>query len=117
MGAEVVILERSLTRIRELDGQFGGRAQVLFSDPDTLATELARADLMIGAVLLPGAHAPRLVTRAMLSGLRARAVIVDVAIDQGGFCENSRPTTHLDPSISSTTCCTTASRTCREPYR
>ena len=98
MGAEVTILERSLPRLRELEERFAGRARVLMSDAETLEDELARADAVIGAVLVAGALAPRLVTREMLALLRPRAVVVDVAIDQGGCLETSRPTTHADPA-------------------
>jgi alanine dehydrogenase len=97
MGAEVVVLERSLPRIRELEQLFAGRATVLMSDALTVAEQLPLADLVIGAVLIPGAVAPHLVSRAALSTMKRRAVIVDVAIDQGGCAETSRPTTHSDP--------------------
>jgi alanine dehydrogenase len=88
--AEVTILERSLNRLRELGEYFGARARIL-------EQELAEADVVIGAVLVPGALAPRLVTREMLGLMRERSVIVDVAIDQGGCFETARPTTHEDP--------------------
>ncbi len=97
MGARVTILERSLPRLRELEDRFAGIATVLMSDALTLEQELERADLVIGAVLIPGAAAPRLVPRAALATMRRRAVLVDVAIDQGGCAETSRPTTHGDP--------------------
>jgi alanine dehydrogenase len=97
MGAEVTVLERSLPRIRELEQLFGGRARVLMSDTLTLESELPHADLVVGAVLIPGAVAPHLITRESLKLMRPRTVIVDVAIDQGGCAETSRPTTHSDP--------------------
>jgi alanine dehydrogenase len=97
MGAEVTILDRSLPRLRELDDLFGGRARLLVSSRMAIEEELRRADAVIGAVLVPGASAPRLVTRAALALLPRRAVLVDVAIDQGGCFETSRPTTHGDP--------------------
>jgi alanine dehydrogenase len=97
MGANVTILERSLPRIRELEDRFADHATVLMSDALTLEQELERADLVVGAVLIPGAAAPRLVPRAALATMRSRAVLVDVAIDQGGCAETSRPTTHGDP--------------------
>ncbi|MBV9804661.1 MAG: alanine dehydrogenase [Solirubrobacterales bacterium] len=97
MEAEVTILERSLERLRVLDEQFGRRARVLMSDVSTLEAALAEADMLIGAVLVPGARTPRLVTREMLSLMRRSSVIVDVAIDQGGCFETSRPTTHAEP--------------------
>jgi len=97
MGAATTILERSSARIRELDEQFDGRVQVLMSDPLTVSQEVPGADLVIGAVLIPGARAPRVVTRKMLREMRTGTVIVDVAIDQGGCVETSRPTTYDDP--------------------
>jgi alanine dehydrogenase len=97
MGAEVVVLERSLPRIRELEQLFAGRATVLMSDALTLSEQLPLADLVIGAVLIPGAVAPHLISRSALSSMKRRAVIVDVAIDQGGCAETSLPTTHSDP--------------------
>ncbi|HTF51173.1 MAG TPA: alanine dehydrogenase [Pseudonocardia sp.] len=95
--AEVTILERSLERLHELDEYFGARARILMSDAIILEDELREADVVIGAVLVPGAVAPRLVTRDMLGLMKPRSVIVDVAIDQGGCFETSHPTTHADP--------------------
>lgn len=97
MGAEVTILERSMDRIRELEGHFDVRARVLYSDSLTIQELLPESDIVIGAVLIPGARTPRLVTREMLGPMRDGSVIVDVAIDQGGSFETSRPTTHGDP--------------------
>ena len=97
MEAEVTILERSVERLRELDEYFGARARILMSDAIILDDELRWADVVIGAVLVPGALAPRLVTREMLGLMRPRSVIVDVAIDQGGCFETAHPTTHGDP--------------------
>lgn len=97
MGADVVVLERSLARIRVLEAEFGTRATVLMSDALTLSQELPKADLVIGAVLIPGAVAPHLIDRDALALMKPRAVIVDVAIDQGGCVATSRPTTHSDP--------------------
>jgi alanine dehydrogenase len=97
--AEVTILERSLDRLHELDEYFGARARILMSDPMILEQALAEADVVIGAVLIPGALAPKLVSREMLGLLPERSVIVDVAIDQGGCFETSRPTTHDDPAF------------------
>ena len=94
---EVTILERSLDRLHELDQYFGSRARILMSDAIILEQELREADVVIGAVLVPGAVAPHLVTREMLSLMKPRSVIVDVAIDQGGCVETSHPTTHADP--------------------
>jgi alanine dehydrogenase len=98
MGAEVTILERSIARLTELELLFDGRARVLMSDPLTLREEVSHADVVIGAVLVAGAAAPKLITREMLGAMRKRAVIVDVAIDQGGCAETSTPTTHGDPT-------------------
>ncbi|MEI2702269.1 MAG: alanine dehydrogenase [Baekduia sp.] len=97
MGANVTLLETSLGRVRELEMQFGHGARVLANDPEVLAAKLSGADLVIGAVLIPGARAPRLITRKSLGQMRPGSVLVDVAIDQGGCAETSRPTTHLDP--------------------
>jgi alanine dehydrogenase len=97
LEAEVTILERSLERLHELDQYFGSRVRILMSDAIVLAEALREADVVIGAVLVPGALAPRLVTREMLSWMKPRSVIVDVAIDQGGCFETSHPTTHTDP--------------------
>jgi len=98
MGAEVTILERSLDRLRELEEHFDGRVRCLMSDALSLEQGLRDADLVIGAVLVPGALAPRLVTREMLGMLRPRRVLVDVAIDQGGCFATSHPTTHGAPT-------------------
>jgi alanine dehydrogenase len=98
MGAEVTILERSIARLQELELLFDGRARVLMSDPLTLRDEVSHADVVVGAVLVAGAAAPKLITREMLADMRPRAVIVDVAIDQGGCAETSTPTTHGDPT-------------------
>ena len=97
MGARVTVLDRSLARLKQLDDQFGGRLNTLYSTRDAIAEQLQLADLVIGAVLVPGAAAPRLVSRAQLRQMKRGAVLVDVAIDQGGCFETSRPTTHDDP--------------------
>lgn len=97
LGADVTLLDLSAARLAELDAEFAGRLHTLYSTPDNLADCLARADLVIGAVLVPGAAAPKLVRRAQLSDMQPGAVIVDVAVDQGGCVETTRPTTHLDP--------------------
>ena len=98
LGANVEIIDRSLPRIRELDELFEGRATTRFSNAGTIENAITDADVVIGAVLVPGASAPRLVTREMLSLMQPRAVLVDVAIDQGGCFETSKPTTHADPT-------------------
>ena len=97
MGADVTVLDRSVNRLRYLDDVFGGQFKCGFADAGT-TIELARAaDLIIGAVLIPGAAAPKLISRAQLSELKPGAALVDVAIDQGGCFETSRATTHQDP--------------------
>jgi len=98
LGAEVSILDRSLPRLRELDEMFEGRVRTRFSTAEALDHELAVADVVIGAVLVPGASAPKLVTRSMLKSMKPGAVIVDVAIDQGGCFETSHATTHDNPT-------------------
>ncbi len=97
-GAEVSVLDRSLPRLRELDDLFQGRVRTRFSSIATIEEEVFSADVVIGAVLVPGASAPRLVTRGMLKSMKRGAVIVDVAIDQGGCFETSHATTHADPT-------------------
>ena len=99
LGAEVSILDRSLPRLRELDEMFTGRVRTRFSTFETIDQEITSADVVIGAVLIPGASAPKLVTRAMLKSMKRGAVIVDVAIDQGGCFETSHPTTHDHPTF------------------
>jgi alanine dehydrogenase len=98
MGANVTILDRSLPRLAWLDTVFDGRLKTLYSTADALEKCVGEADLVIGAVLVPGAAAPKLVTRAMLKLMKPGAVIVDVAIDQGGCFETSKPTTHQSPT-------------------
>ncbi len=98
MGAEVSILDKSLPRLRELDDLFGGRVRTVYSNKDNLAREVENADAVIGAVLIPGAAAPKLLSRAMLKSMRPGAVIVDVAIDQGGCFETAKATTHAEPT-------------------
>ena len=98
MEAQVTVIDRSIARLRELDDMFGSRIQTVYSSVDTVARAVAKADLVIGAVLIPGAAAPRLVTRHMLRAMRRGSALVDVAIDQGGCFETSRPTTHANPT-------------------
>jgi len=97
-GAEVTIIDASIPRLRFLDDLFGGRVRTRFSTLDSIESEVRDADVVIGAVLVPGASAPKLVTREMLKVMKPRAVIVDVAIDQGGCFETSRATTHTEPT-------------------
>ena len=97
MGARVVVLETNLDRMRFLDDVFGGQVTTLYSNRYNLLAALGRADLLVGAVLIPGRSAPKLVTREMLGAMKKGAVAVDVAVDQGGCFETTRPTTHSDP--------------------
>jgi alanine dehydrogenase len=98
IGAEVTILDKSLPRLRALDDLFAGRVRTRFSTREAVTEEVFAADAVIGAVLIPGASAPKLVTRKMLSGMKPGAVLVDVAIDQGGCFETSHATTHAEPT-------------------
>ncbi|MBF9050916.1 alanine dehydrogenase [Roseobacter sp. HKCCD9010] len=97
MGANVTVLDRSLPRMRYLDDVFGGQFRTRYASAGNTAELVAQADMVIGAVLIPGAAAPKLVSRAQLSTMKPGAAIVDVAIDQGGCFETSRATTHQDP--------------------
>jgi alanine dehydrogenase len=97
LGAQVTILERSIDRMRYLEEILSGRVTLLMSSILQVAAAVEEADLVIGAVLVPGAVAPKLVTREMISGMKEGAVVVDVAIDQGGCFETSHATTHADP--------------------
>ncbi|MCH2189723.1 MAG: alanine dehydrogenase [Gammaproteobacteria bacterium] len=99
MGAEVTILDRSVPKLRELDAFFQGRAKCLYSTSEALERFAAEADLLIGAVLIPGASAPKLVTRDIIKTMKSGAVMVDVAIDQGGCFETSKATTHQQPTF------------------
>ncbi|MCV3737819.1 alanine dehydrogenase [Rhizobium sp. TRM96647] len=98
LGADITILDRSIPRLRQLDDLFTGRVHTRYSTIDALEEEVFAADLVIGAVLIPGAAAPKLVSREMLSGMKRGSVIVDVAIDQGGCFETSHATTHSEPT-------------------
>ena len=98
LGAEVTIVDRSIPRLRQLDEMFNGRVRTRYSTLETIDHEVSIADAVIGAVLIPGASAPRLVNREMLKHMKPGSVLVDVAIDQGGCFETSRPTTHADPT-------------------
>ncbi len=98
LEASVTIIDKSLPRLKELDLQFGPRATTLFATTAAIEQAVLAADLVIGAVLVPGAAAPKLVTRAMVQRMRPGSVLVDIAIDQGGCFETSRPTTHSDPT-------------------
>jgi alanine dehydrogenase len=97
LGADVTIVDRSITRLKELDTLFEGRMKTLFSTSDAIERLALEADLVIGAVLIPGAAAPKLVSADLVRRMKPGSVLVDVAIDQGGCFETSKPTTHEDP--------------------
>ena len=99
LGATVTVLDTNLQRLAELDDQFSGRINTLISNLHNIEEELKICDLLIGAVLIPGAHAPRLISRRMLETMKPGSVIVDVAIDLGGCLETSRPTSHSHPTF------------------
>jgi alanine dehydrogenase len=98
LRADVTIIDRSIKRLRDLDVQFGGAVKTLFSNAANIEAAVTEADLVIGAVLVPGAAAPKLVTDAMIYAMRPGSVVVDIAIDQGGCFATSRPTTHAEPT-------------------
>jgi len=97
MAADVTVLDRSLPRLRYLDDVFGGQFKNQYSTAGATAELIQQADLVVGAVLIPGAEAPKLISRAQLSTMKPGAALVDVAIDQGGCFETSKATTHADP--------------------
>ena len=99
VGADVTIVEKSLARIRHLDEVFNGRVRTVYSTVDAVESLVSTADLVIGSVLIPGASAPKLITRALLKKMMPGSVVVDIAIDQGGCLETSRPTTHDAPTF------------------
>ena len=99
MGADVTILDTNLNKLRYLDDVFLGRVATLASNSVTISHSIRKADLLVGAVLIPGASAPKLVTRSMISTMKRGAVIVDVAVDQGGCIETTHPTTHSKPTF------------------
>ncbi len=96
--ASVTVIDKSLPRLQALDFQFGGRLNTIFATVEAIEEYVVDADLVIGAVLVPGAAAPKLITREMIGTMRKGSALVDVAIDQGGCAETSRPTTHADPT-------------------
>jgi len=97
-GARVYVLDRSVEVLRKLEAEFGARAVTVHSSRDTVEQHVLSADLVIGAVLVPGAAAPKLVSKDMVKAMKPGSVVVDIAIDQGGCFETSRPTTHADPT-------------------
>jgi len=98
LGADVTILDRNLARLKQIDDTFGPQIKTLYSTSEAIHSEVCTADLVIGAVLIPGAAAPKLVTKPMLKEMKTGAVLVDVAIDQGGCFETSKATTHAQPT-------------------
>jgi alanine dehydrogenase len=99
MGAHVTVFDVSINKLREVDAEFGGRIETRYSSILELEDAVKKADLVIGAVLVPGAKAPKLVTNSTVAQMKSGAVLVDIAIDQGGCFEDSRPTTHDDPTF------------------
>ena len=98
LEAAVTVIDKSLHRLYELDLQFGPMLNTIFSTVDAIEQHVSTADLVVGAVLLPGGSAPKLVSRDMVAQMRRGSVLVDVSIDQGGCADTSRPTTHADPT-------------------
>lgn len=98
MEAQVTVMDKSLTRLAEINQIFGNRLITQYALEDTIATAVAESDLVVGAVLIPGAAAPKLVTKKMLKTMKPGSVLVDISIDQGGCFETSRPTTHSNPT-------------------
>ena len=98
LGADVTILDRDLNRLRALDALFGPRLKTLYSSPATIEKTVIASDLVVGSVLIPGKTAPKLITRQMIKKMTPGSVFVDVAIDQGGCSETSKPTTHAEPT-------------------
>jgi len=98
LQADVTVVDRSVKRLRELAALFGNRLKTAYSTTEAVEQLVTEADVVIGAVLIPGGAAPKLVTRHMVAQMRQRSVMVDISIDQGGCFETSRPTTHADPT-------------------
>lgn len=98
LGAQVTVIDKSLDVLADFDARFGNRVQTLYSTQDAIIEQTLQADLVVGAVLVPGASAPKLVSRELITRMKKGSVVVDVAIDQGGCFETSRPTTHDDPT-------------------
>jgi alanine dehydrogenase len=104
LGASVTILDINVTRLRELDAQYGGRLQTVASNGYEIERSVVESDLVIGSVLIPGAKAPKLVSNELVSRMKPGSVLVDIAVDQGGCFEDSRPTTHEAPTFSVHNC-------------
>jgi alanine dehydrogenase len=99
LGADVTVLDTNINRLRELDALYAGRLNTLASNSFEIERAVTQADLVIGSVLIPGAKAPKLVTNALVKKMKPGSVLVDIAIDQGGCFEDSRPTTHAEPTF------------------
>src|SRR5258707_7540153 len=99
MGAHVTVFDLNVNTLRKIDGEFNGSIETRYSSMLDLEDAVKRANLVIGAVLVPGARAPRLVSNSLVARMKPGAVLVDIAIDQGGCFEDSRPTTHDDPTF------------------
>ena len=112
MQADVTLLDKSINKLRQLDAIYQGKLTTVASNAFEIEKAVLDADLVIGAVLVPGAKAPMLVSNDLVSRMKPGSVLVDISIDQGGCFEDSHPTTHADPSTPSTTACSTASPTC-----
>jgi alanine dehydrogenase len=97
LGTHVILLDRQAHKLAHAEALFGARVETRFSSPEAIADSLVRADIVIGAAQIPGRHAPRLISRELLHRMPPGSVLVDVAIDQGGIAETSRPTTHSHP--------------------
>jgi alanine dehydrogenase len=98
LEADVTVIDKSLERLRDLDGVFGSRLHTTYATADAIESHVSEADLVIGAVLVPGASAPKIVPRELIARMRKGSVLVDISIDQGGCFETSRPTSHGDPT-------------------
>jgi alanine dehydrogenase len=97
MGADVTVINRGKEKLNVINGMYGGKVRTVFSTPENIENEAVKADVLIGAVLITGARAPRLVSRSLVSKMKKGAVIVDVSVDQGGCIETTKPTTHNEP--------------------
>jgi alanine dehydrogenase len=98
MGADVTVLDLNIARLRQLDVQFGGRVKTVVSSSYAIEQSVLESDMVIGAVLVPGAKAPKLISNDLVKRMKSGSVLVDIAIDQGGCFEDSHPTTHQDPT-------------------
>ena len=98
LGADVIVMDISIDRLRDFDNEYHGAVQTLYSTPHNLESALSRSDLVVGAVLVAGARAPHIITRAHLGLMKPGAAIVDVAVDQGGCAETTHATTHAEPT-------------------